>query len=158
MTGQLPLAGLVLLAACGGVDRSAEARAGMMAADSAFDAEVAAGGLEAWVSFFDDSGAMFPNHGPITRGHQAIRRLMAPEFADTSFHLRWKPVFARAGRSGDLGYTIGRYEARGVGPDRKPIVSRGKYITTWKLGANGKWKIVADIGNLDPADAPPLDP
>ena len=147
---------MIFVAACAAPDRSAQARAEMMAADSAFDAAVATGGIEAWISFFDDSGAMVPNRVPIARGHDAIRALMGPELADTSFHLRWRPVFAEAARSGDLGYTIGRYEARGIGPDGKPVVTRGKYVTTWKRQPDGGWKAVVDIGNLDPADAPPV--
>ena len=34
--------------------------------------------------------------------------------------------------------------------DGKPTVSRGKYITVWRKGKDGAWKVVADLGNAVP--------
>lgn len=47
----------------------------------------------------------------------------------------WEPEQARVAGSGDLGYTIGRYEAG---------TERGGYLRIWRKTQNG-WKIVLDI-------------
>src|SRR4051812_24543859 len=78
----------------------------LMDADRAFAKAVAAGGLDAWVSFFDDEGEQIPARAPVTRGKDAIRALMDGSF-DTPDAIVWEPKEARVAASGDIGYTIG---------------------------------------------------
>ncbi len=118
----------------------------LMDADRAFARAVATGRLEAWVSFFADSGTMFRPGGQVV-GPAAIREWMGPAFADTTFRLVWDPV--RAHVAGDLGYTIGRWESRRVGADGGERRQTGSYVTIWRRQADGAWKIVVDIGNPD---------
>ncbi len=50
--------------------------------------------------------------------------------------------------SGDLGYTIGRWERVAVA-EGEEIVATGSYVTIWRLQENGTWKAELDIGNPD---------
>ena len=50
----------------------------------------------------------------------------------------------------DVGYTRGSYVFRANGPDGKPQISYGKYVTIWRKQADGEWKFVLDIGNHSP--------
>jgi ketosteroid isomerase-like protein len=120
----------------------------LMEADRVFAADVAERGTDAWVEAFADSGTMFRPGGTI-RGHDAIREMMAPAFADTSFRLTWDPVEAFASPDGQLGYTIGRYTSRRRDADGAVVESTGSYLTLWRRQADGVWKAVADIGNPD---------
>ena len=120
----------------------------LMEADRVFAADVAARGTDAWVEAFADSGAMFRPGGTI-RGHEAIREMMAPAFADTSFRLVWEPVEAHASPDGELGYTIGRYTSTRRDADGAIVEATGSYLTVWRRQADGVWKAVADIGNPD---------
>jgi ketosteroid isomerase-like protein len=64
--------------------------------------------------------------------------------------LTWKPTQAAASRSGDLGYTWGRYEYRDHSADGKAVVETGNYVTIWKRQSDGSWKVVLDGGTPDP--------
>ena len=132
---------------------AADAAAVLLQADSDFDRAVAAGGIEAWVAYFAEDGIMF-RAGEVVRGHAAIREMMAPAFATPGFSLRWKPVRADIGASGDLGYTYGTYENTSPGADGKPEVRTGMYVTIWKLQPDKSWKVAVDLGSPAPPPKP----
>lgn len=150
----LVLAALLMIWSCSpsfDVDPQA-ARVEIMEADRAFAESTADQGLDGWVETFAEDGAMFPAGGPVVRGKDAIRALMAPAFEDDGFSLLWEPTEADVSASGDLGYTTGRFERTVTDPDGAPATTIGKYITIWKKQPDGTWKVVADIGTPD--DAP----
>jgi len=130
---------------CGGIE-SADYQEQIMEADRAFGAATAEAGADGWVSYFAENGIQFRNGG-IVSGHASIRELMAPAFADSTFSLTWDPVLAEVSKSGDLGYTVGRYESRRIGPSGEPVVVNGSYVTIWRREADGAWKVALDIGN-----------
>lgn len=115
-------------------------------ADRDFDKDVAAKGIDAWVSYFAEEGKMFRANGEIVQGKAAIREFMAPVFAKPGFSLRWEPIFADVAKSGELGYTYGTYTSRHTDQDGKKVTSTGKYVTIWKKQSDGTWKAVLDIG------------
>jgi ketosteroid isomerase-like protein len=124
----------------------------LMEADRAFAADVAVGGSEVWASWFDPDGAMIqPGIGEV-RGLPDIESLMgvldAPGVA-----LAWEPARAQIAASGDLGWTTGSFVSRAPGPDGVDVEGRGRYVTIWRLQADGSWKVVMDLGN--PSDVPP---
>jgi ketosteroid isomerase-like protein len=63
--------------------------------------------------------------------------------------LTWFPVKADISRSGELGYTTGPWEARPKGKDDTNVL-HGNYVTIWKKRDDGSWKLVTDIGNVNP--------
>jgi ketosteroid isomerase-like protein len=138
-----------------GIAQPADTREVLMKADADFDTEVAAKGLEAWVATFAEDGMMFRAGEPV-KGKAAIREMMAEAFATPGFSLRWKPVAAEIAASGDLGYTYGTYENRTPGPDGKPQLRTGMYVTIWKKDAQGLWKAAVDLGSAAPP--PPAEP
>lgn len=138
----------VVLGACAPSPDLARERAALLDADRAFAAVTARERLEGWVSYFAPDGAMIEPGGPVT-GPDAIRRLMAPAFADTSFALAWEPAQAEVAASGDLGYTVGRYESRRRGEDGQVRVATGTYLTVWRRQADGAWRVTLDIGSPD---------
>jgi len=79
-------------------------------------------------------------------GREAI---VAPMEGGTG-ELLWYPVAADIAKSGDLGYTWGRYTYTGQNAEGETVVSHGKYITVWKLQGDGTWKAVLDGGNTNP--------
>lgn len=129
----------------------AATRAALQDADRAFDLATSERRLDGWVEFFADDGAMLRPGGAVT-GRAAIREHMTV-LRDTSFTLRWNPTHADAGASGDLGYTVGRYEARRRDAKGGTTVRTGTYLTIWKKQADGSWKVVVDTGVEDPPTA-----
>lgn len=59
----------------------------------------------------------------------------------------WTERFAP---DGNMGYTIGRYEARQRDTTGALVRSTGTYVTVWRKDARGGWKVALDIGNPDP--------
>ncbi len=54
--------------------------------------------------------------------------------------LTWQPESADASRSGDLGYTYGRYEVK----TDSVLTAKGNYMRFWKKQA-GVWRVVVDV-------------
>jgi ketosteroid isomerase-like protein len=128
-----------------GVSRGSDLLAEVMEADRVFAREVAANGLEAWVSAFAQDGAMLPASGPVLVGHEAVREAMASAFQIPGFSLAWEPLGGAVSQSGDLAYTFGNYEHK----VDSEVVTRGRYVTVWRRQADGQWRVVADIGNRE---------
>ena len=122
----------------------------LIEADRRFAASVQRSGLAGWITGFAPSGRMIAG-GQSHVGPEGIRRAMLPVFADTSFTISWDPNYAEVAASGDMGYTVGRYEQR-YRVDGETVVDSGTYLTVWRRQDDGGWKVKADIGNPDGAD------
>lgn len=122
----------------------------LIAADRRFSASVQRSGLAAWITAFAPSGRMIAD-GQSYVGPEGIRRAMLPVFADTTFSITWDPNYAEVAASGDLGYTVGRYERRSRA-EGETVVNSGTYLTVWRRQEDGSWKVKADIGNPDAGD------
>jgi len=122
----------------------------LIEADRRFAASVQRSGLAGWITGFAPSGRMIAG-GQSHVGPEGIRRAMLPVFADTSFTISWDPNYAEVAASGDMGYTVGRYEQRSR-VDGVTVMNSGTYLTVWRRQDDGSWKVKADIGNPDTAD------
>lgn len=120
--------------------------ASLMDADRGFAKATAERGVDGWVAHFADHGVMLPAGRPLVRGRQAIADLMRPAFDSEGFSLLWEPTEADVSLSGELGYTLGRYERTAVDSDGSEVSSTGKYVTIWKRQADGSWRVIVDIG------------
>lgn len=127
----------------------AAVRASLIAADQEFAAATAATGLEGWLAAYDSTGIQMEPDQPFTPGIPAIRAAMAPAFADSTFRLTWDPDMAFASAAGDLGYTLGTWQATHYNAEGRGSVATGKYVTIWRKQTDGKWKVVFDGGNPD---------
>ena len=116
----------------------------LIEADRRFAASVQRSGLAAWITAFAPSGRMIAA-GQSHVGPEGIRRAMLPVFADTTFSVTWDPNYAEVSASGDLGYTVGRYERRSL-VEGETTVNSGTYLTVWRRQEDGSWKVKADIG------------
>jgi len=127
----------------------AQTRAALQDADRAFNRATARQRAEGWMQFMATDGALIRPAGTITG--PAVRTAVTRMFADTAFTLTWEPVQADVGTSGDLGYTVGRWEAHFRDAQGAPATSTGRYLTIWKQQADRSWKVVQDIGVTDPS-------
>ena len=141
-------AAALALSACRRGPEAAIIRAAIMDADVAFAHATQVRGVDRWVEYFADSGVQV-TPGRNVVGKAAIRELMAPSLGDTARTLTWTPTSADVSESGDLGYTIGRWERTHRLRD-STVTTRGSYVTIWRKQQDGSWKVVLDIGNPDP--------
>jgi ketosteroid isomerase-like protein len=122
-------------------------RSELMAADRVFNEATAEGGATGWVSHFAPNGSMISAGVGEIHGPEAIRTAMEEAFADASYRLTWEPLRAEVSKSGDLGYTVGRYTSVRLGNLGQEVRSSGLYVSIWRRQENGSWKVEMDLGN-----------
>ena len=108
-------------------------------ADLAFAADTGKRGVDGWVAAFDPEGGMMRKVGRVD--HAAIAEVMKPTLFGG--RLDWAPV--ASGKSGDLGFTVGKASFTGAKPDDG---WRSTYVTIWRRQADGTWKVLFDTGRL----------
>lgn len=109
------------------------------AADLAFAAATAERGVAGWVAAFDPEGGMMGRSGRVE--HDAIAVAMTPTL--TSGRLAWAPI--ASGKSGDLGFTVGKATFTAARPEDG---WRSTYATIWRRQPDGSWKVLFDTGRL----------
>jgi ketosteroid isomerase-like protein len=140
------LAALVLPAACAsaGTPRGGGRERSLVDAELSFAAAAAREGVRsAFLRFADDSAVIFRPDPVPARDWWSAR----PE---ASFHLAWRPVFARVSAAGDLGFTSGPFE---VADSAGQVQGYGNYVTVWRRGADG-WRYLTDLGTSNPRPDP----
>ena len=118
----------------------------LVEADRRFFEETRARGAEGWAAWFAAQGRMYRQVGYVD-GRDAIREAMEPAFADASRELRWAADSAVVAASGELGYTLGRWQLVLKTAAGDSVAGRGNYVTIWQRQSDGTWKVAADIGN-----------
>ena len=94
--------------------------------------------------YMDDKAVIYRPEAKVFEGREAVIALFP---ADAKGALEWKPTFAEAAASGDLGYTLGKYTFTYTDKDGVEQMSYGHYVTIWKRQPDGSWKYVFDTGN-----------
>ena len=138
------LYGIIILATgcsdmCDNADKSV-----LIEADRAFSKMSADKGLyEAFDFYMDDNATMYrEGQNPFT-GRESIRPILSKNPNAT---LTWEPTSAEIAASGDLGYTLGRWEYTIKDSTGEESKSFGYYVSIWKKQDDGNWKWVFDSG------------
>jgi ketosteroid isomerase-like protein len=133
------------LAACSPAAKTpVDQRESLMQADRDFAAYTLQHGIaKGFLDHFAEDADYFPNGVPVVRGKPAIKAYFDGETVEPGVVLKWRPEYARAAESGELGYTFGSAE---IEQDGK-VLRRLKYVTIWKKQPDGRWKVIVDIGN-----------
>ena len=117
----------------------------LLQADSAFAAMSGTrGAKQAFLAYAATNAITFGSGPQMNEGRDAIGA--AFDRFPAGAVLEWRPVTAEIAKSGDLGCTVGEATIRSLN-------QYSKYLTIWKRQSNGRWKFVADGGNLRPAPA-----
>lgn len=135
---------LLLLAGCGGVVDIEKTKQELMQVDREFSQLSEAEGIRtAFETYMADSAVIYRSDREPFKGRDQILPLFPP---DSPGKLTWDPYFAEAAGSGELGYTLGKYEYRYTDAEGAEQVATGHYVTIWKRQADGKFKYVFDTG------------
>ncbi len=128
------------------VDLEKEKQA-ILDADIAFsNLSVEKGRNFSFLNYCTDDAVLMRNNGyPLVGKEKIAERINS--FPDTSYKLRWKPLFASVAKSADLGYSYGTYLLETKDNEGKPLTDEGTYCTIWRKQADGTWKWVLDVGN-----------
>ncbi len=123
-------------------------RSALRQADTDFSTASEKRDFEAFLTFVSDSAAFYSQSGRILRGRQAVGEDWKPLFDPAGPSLVWQPTDSDVSSAGDLGYTRGVWKISADSPQGRREVT-GKYLTIWRQEADGKWRVVVDIGSAD---------
>lgn len=118
-------------------------------ADAQWAAAAAAKDVDKSASFCGADAAILVPNAPAAEGKDAIHKWFQDTFNTPGFKLAWHATNAEAAKSGDLGYSTGKYELSYTDSSGKQVTDHGKYVTVWKKQPDGRWKVVRDIFNSD---------
>jgi ketosteroid isomerase-like protein len=109
----------------------------LIQADREFAKRTAAHSLDGWMSVFTSKSVLFSEN--LVMGADAIRAAYQKLFNDPDFRLDWRPTKTEVFPSGNMGYTVGRYQ--GVFKNDKGEIVRqsGTYLTVWRK--DQRWKL-----------------
>ena len=122
----------------------------LLQVDIKFSDETVKGGGKAFASWFADDALTLNNGKQPTYGKANIAA--SATWGPSDYELKWQPLGAQMGPSGDMGFTWGHYDGKGKDKNGADVVLTGRYITVWKK-VNGQWKVSLDASANEPADA-----
>ena len=130
-------------------DVAADTAEAVRQADIAFAKRAEEAGVaKAFAEYMDPKdGLMFGGPKP-TRGAQAIYAAMGGD-APRKVKLEWVPTSAWGSGGGDMGVTTGDWRRTPL-DTTKPVLT-GRYVTVWRKTADGHWRGLIDIGEVDDA-------
>jgi len=120
----------------------------VITAEDNFNKSVAKKGIkEAFLEVADPEGIVFkPNAVKITDFYNNIEKQPGT--------LKWEPKFARISAGGDLAFTAGPYVYQNGKTDDDKLF--GDYVSIWRADADGKLKLLMDLGILHPEPEEPV--
>ena len=134
---------------CGSVSRSfAQARSHHSAIGHRYAARLTgemAGLAERALQYLDDA-AVFVSGSEVTRGKEAIVAAWQGFFGPDRPLMTWRPEIVEISADGELGFTRGPWQMRGVGEDGQPFERSGTFNSVWRRQEDGGWRIVFDAG------------
>jgi ketosteroid isomerase-like protein len=112
--------------------------------EARFAKDVLARGGAGFADWFAEDGVALSNGAAPAIGKVAIAQ--SAKWDPKVYQLTWTPTDAQMGPSGDMGYTWGHFEGHSKDANGNPVVTSGRYMTIWRKGVDGQWKVVLDAG------------
>jgi len=119
--------------------------------EARFAKDVLARGGAGFADWFAEDGVALGNGAAPLIGKVAIAK--SANWDPKVYQLIWTPTDAVMGPSGDMGYTWGHFEGHSKDANGFPVTTKGRYMTIWRKGADGQWKVVLDAGANEPPEA-----
>jgi len=128
-------------------------KAELIAADLAL-AKASRDGPEVVLSALEPGAAvLFPGH-PVLKGAAESRAPFVARYSRPST-FAWQPAHAVASTDGRFGCTMG-YSTFLNASDTTKTERKGTYLTCWRKGKDGKWRIAGTQRNDSPPGVPPF--
>lgn len=97
---------------------------------------------EAFTQYAADSAVILLSDSLIIGKENVQKHYAEDKFKDAQ--LIWEPDFVDASKSGDMGYTYGRYVYKTKDIKGNPLEFKGYFHTVWKRQTDGTWRFVWD--------------
>jgi ketosteroid isomerase-like protein len=119
--------------------------------EARFAKDVLEKGGAGFAEWFAEDGVALGNGAAPLIGRVAIAK--SANWSPQAYQLTWTPTAAVMSASGDMGYTWGHFEGHSKDANGGPVTTTGRYMTIWRKGPDGAWKVVLDAGSNEPAAA-----
>ncbi len=119
--------------------------------EARFAKDVLEKGGAGFAEWFAEDGVALGNGAMPLIGRVAIAK--SANWSPRAYQLTWTPTDAVMGPSGDMGYTWGHFEGHSKDANGNPVTTTGRYMTIWRKGTDGAWKVILDGGANEPAGA-----
>ena len=109
---------------------------------------------EAFLEFVDPDARFVT--GSTARGREEIAAAWGGVFVADGPRMRWRPRTVEVTADGKLALSRGPYRSIRDDDDGQPVEYWGHYISTWRLNADGRWRVVFDTsgdGGITPSEA-----
>ena len=130
-------------------DTRSMAEAAIRAADAAGLKAAQAKDLAGATANYADDASWLPPHAPIVQGKEAIRSAWAQFLNMPGLKIDWQITKVDVSQSGDMAYTLYKYQMTMSGPNGAAVSDKGKDMSVWIKQPDGTWKMVADTFNSD---------
>jgi uncharacterized protein (TIGR02246 family) len=102
--------------------------------------------IDGILELFDDNAVVYRRNQEPVKGKDAIRQsILSDKQMNPKQVNEWKTERVEVASSGDLAVEYGTFTASNLGADGQGT-DKGNYVTVYRK-IDGKWKVVADIGN-----------
>ena len=128
-----------IIAACG---QATDSGTPFVSQNSEWAAALNAGDVEALVAQYAEDARVLPPNAEAATGHDAVRTIFGG-MIDAGLTGELNSIETQS--SGDVAYNVGTYTLM-AGDE---VVDQGKYVETWRRGADGSWQMTNDIFNSD---------
>ena len=96
-------------------------------------------------NLYDQNASLLPPNEPVVTGRAAIQAYWQGTIDAGIIDATVKTIDAKS--NGDLGYEVGTFTLRMLGPENDTIVDVGKYTEILKRNEEGKWISIYGIWN-----------
>lgn len=133
----------------------AAAAAEVRAAEAAFSAEFKARDSAKLLAHYADDATLSPPGVPSIHGIAGIKQAYAAILSDPTFTLSLTDSAIEVAASGDMAVSAGHYDQQATDPKTKKLFEEhGAYVTAFKKGPDGVWRIFQDIITPSGPDTP----
>ncbi len=119
-------------------------RQAVLCAEVGFSRSVEHRDLAAFMSFLDPEVRFVT--GNVSRGPEEVGQGWANFFKEDGPKIRWRPLIVEVVAGGTLAINRGPYRQTSISDDGKVSVAWGTFNSTWRLNADGEWKVLFDAG------------
>jgi ketosteroid isomerase-like protein len=82
----------------------------------------------------------------VLRGREAVVESWSKAFFGSGVEILWRPSVVEVLQSGELALSRGPYRMSRKAEDGSVQESWGRFNSTWRLNADGRWRVVFDAG------------
>lgn len=129
----------------------ADAAQDVRCAEIGFSLSAEARDAQAFAEFLDSDARFVGTR--VSRGVDEVLEAWQPFLTPGGPSIRWRPQFIEVLEGAQLAFSRGPYRITVVAEDGETSQHWGTFNSVWRLGADGRWRVVIDAGS--PANETP---